>query len=215
MNAVDVVQPPRSSNQTTAVALWPVSVTADRGLSESATLRPPRFMICSPIAGTSMQLSAVALHRRQVVVADLGHRRVVGAIRRLAGLRIEPVVEDHPVPVRERPRADRRVPGARDGVQVGVGRLGEPRAVAHQPREAGRVVRRVPLQVIDPHLIDDQDHHQLRWRARSARHAGRRRRDPHRQRARRDDCQSAGVGGGSRIAGQRYRVMGHRLRIGR
>ena len=57
VNAVDVVQPPRSSNQATAVALWPVSVMADRGLSDSATLRPPRLMICSPIAGTSRSLA--------------------------------------------------------------------------------------------------------------------------------------------------------------
>ena len=57
VNAVDVVQPPRSSNHATAVLVWPVSVTADRGLSDNATLRPPRFMICSPIAGTASSLA--------------------------------------------------------------------------------------------------------------------------------------------------------------
>ncbi len=56
-NADEVVQPPRSSNQRTAVALWPVSVTAERGLSESATLRPPRFMICSPMAGMAISFA--------------------------------------------------------------------------------------------------------------------------------------------------------------
>jgi hypothetical protein len=100
---------------------------------------------------------AVALRGRQTVVADVLNVGIVGAERRFAGLSIEPAVEDHAVPIGQVAGADGGMSRARHGVQIRIGGIREPRAVAQQAVKAGTEVRSVHREVIRAKLIDDDD----------------------------------------------------------
>ena len=83
--------------------------------------------------------------------------RIAAAIDVIAALAVEPGVTDDPVPLREHARGQGRVPwcGLRGGVKV-VG-VGEDDALIEQPSQPMVQKGAEALQVVGPHLVDD-DH---------------------------------------------------------
>ena len=101
-----------------------------------------------------------------LAVDERGDGRVVGAVRRAVGRAVEPLVEHHPMRAREGAGADRRVPGARDGVEVRVDRPGEAGAAVDQAPQAPGPLVPVARDVVATHLVDADDHEQRRRRRR-------------------------------------------------
>src|SRR5206468_2783910 len=90
-------------------------------------------------------------------VSNIGYTWIFSARHLLAPVAVPPDVLDHAVCVRERAGHDRRVPGAGERLEVGVGGVPDPRPVRQQPLEAAGPVAPKPIDVIGPHLIDDDD----------------------------------------------------------
>ncbi len=107
-------------------------------------------------------VSAVTDAIRRTAVRQTDNRRIIGA-RHPAALRpLPPLVHDDAVGRGKRAGADRRVPGARDRVQVRVEAALEDRALVAQPLQPVLPVPRVAIEIVEPHLVDHDDDQQRR-----------------------------------------------------
>ena len=96
-----------------------------------------------------------------------GRRRIGGAAgERGARSAVPPRVVDHPVRMRQRAGANRRVTGARHGHQIRIARVLEHHALIEQRAESVPPVAVELLEIVRAQLIDDEGHEQPRRVAR-------------------------------------------------
>jgi hypothetical protein len=105
---------------------------------------------------------AAALHRHPV--SDVGGLRagVLVAGDLFVRVAIPPRVLKHAVRVRKGARGNRGVAGAGEGFEVRIGGAPEPGALRHQAFQPRGPVGLKAVDVVCPHLIDDEDDSQLR-----------------------------------------------------
>ncbi len=99
---------------------------------------------------------SVALDAAAAAERDRRRLRIARAQRGAASRPVVPVVADHAVHERQRPRADGRMSGTRHRPGVRVGRPAEDRAAIEDPSQAVFPLVAVRLGVVRAELIDDE-----------------------------------------------------------
>ena len=101
------------------------------------------------------QVSGAVAEANRTAVGDVRRRRVCGAPGECPLLPLPPGVVNHPVAMRQRAGADRRVTGARDRDEIGVACVLEHHALIEQCAEPVAPMLVEYLEVIGAQLIDD------------------------------------------------------------
>ena len=171
-NAVDVTHAPSSSNHATASGRCPPSVTADSCLQRERRDMGRRVELRAQFVGErgrAQSHRALTFGRDRLAVADRSGGLVVGAGDLFSCAPLPPAVENHAVNRRHRPGADAGMSSARHRVEIRVLRLAKPCAVGDQPPKPLRPLMLELVDVIAAHLVDHQQHEQLRGAGHRAR----------------------------------------------